>query len=142
MYIDTDEESSAQHAGLELGKSVQQTVIWPQEVRFPQSIVEYYPSTVPPLRADRDTVIIGKIESRGPQTLTMKAEANHKTVEWTWDLVAERSNEDFAFLPTLVDLARGQWWRDAADRWLGWTERGGPRALCRVAGSVHDRRDS
>ncbi len=33
-------------------------------------------------------------------------EANGKSIDLSWDLVAERSNEDFAFLPILVDQAR------------------------------------
>ena len=99
-------KSAAQTAGSELAQAVQQTVLWPQDVRFPAAIVEHYPSVVPPLRTDRDTIVIGKLESHAPQQLSMTVEANGKTMELSWELVAERSSEDFAFLPTLVDRAR------------------------------------
>ncbi len=106
LLLDSDEETSAQMAGTALAKAAQQTVFWPQEVQFSTGIAEFYPSTVPPLRTDRDTIIIGKLESRDPQTVTIKAEANRTNVELTWNVAAERSNEDFAFLPTLIDMAR------------------------------------
>ena len=106
LWLDSDEEASAQMAGTALAKAAQQTVFWPQEAQFSAGIAEYYPSQVPPLRTDRDTIIIGKLESHDPQTLTVKADAQGETVELSWNVAAERSNEDFAFLPKLVDMAR------------------------------------
>ncbi len=106
IYIDSDSESSAQEAGTELAHAVQLPVLWPQQVKFPAAIVEHYPIAFPPLRTDRDTIVIGKLESHAPQQLTMTAEVNGKSIELAWDLVAERSNQDFAFLPKLVDQAR------------------------------------
>ena len=106
LWLDSDEESSAQMAGTALAKAAQQTVFWPREVHFSAGIAEFYPSQVPPLRTDRDTIIIGKIESHDPQTLTVKAEAQGTSVELSWNVTAERSNEDFSFLPKLVDMAR------------------------------------
>ncbi|MHB8864811.1 MAG: vWA domain-containing protein, partial [Pirellulaceae bacterium] len=106
LWLDSNEEASAQMAGTALAKAVQQTVFWPQEAQFSAGIAEFYPSRVPPLRTDRDTILIGKLESNDPQSLTVKAEAQGETVELAWNVAAERSNEDFSFLPKLVDMAR------------------------------------
>ncbi len=71
VFIDSDEEAASQAAGTGLAQAVQQAVLWPQDVRFPPGIVEHYPSVVPPLRTDRDTILIGKLESHAPQQLAM-----------------------------------------------------------------------
>ena len=92
--------------GAALAKAAQQPVLWPTESSFSAGIAEHYPSQVPPLRTDRDTILIGKLDSRDPQTMTVKAEVQGETIELTWNLAAERSNEDFGFLPRLVDQAR------------------------------------
>ncbi|MFW6171310.1 MAG: VWA domain-containing protein, partial [Planctomycetota bacterium] len=106
LYVDSDSESAAQEAGAGLARAAQLPVFWPQEVQFPGAMVEHYPVTVPPLRTDRDTIVIGKLESHQLQPLSMTAEVNGNTVELAWDLVAKRSTDDLAFLPQLVDRAR------------------------------------
>ncbi len=106
IYLDSDAESSAQQAGVQLAKAVQLPVLWPQKVQMPAGLVEHYPVSVPPLRTDRDTILIGKLESHGPQALSMTAQFDGQSMDLAWQLVAERSNEDFAFLPVLVDQAR------------------------------------
>ena len=140
LWLDSDEEASAQMAGTALAKAAQQTVFWPQEAQFSAGIAEFYPSQVPPLRTDRDTIIIGKLESHDPQTLTVKADAQGKTIELSWNVAAERSNEDFSFLPKLVDMAR-----DNGGLTLPTVGSAGLREVARVilAGaqelSIHDR---
>jgi hypothetical protein len=106
IWIDSDEEASAEMGGAALAKAAQQPVMWPTESRFSEGIAEHYPTQVPPLRTDRDTILIGKLDSRDPQTMTVKAEVQGETIELTWNLAAERSNEDFGFLARLVDQAR------------------------------------
>ncbi|MBM4094015.1 MAG: VWA domain-containing protein, partial [Planctomycetes bacterium] len=106
VYIDSDDSASPQAAGAELAKVVEQTVYWPRDVQLPNCLVEVYPSTIPPLRADRETIVIGKLDRPEAARLVVTAEANGQVTELIWDFAAERSSEDFAFLPALVDLAR------------------------------------
>jgi hypothetical protein len=106
VSLDSDAESSAQEAGSGLARAVQLPVLWPQKATFPAGLAEHYPVKVPPLRTDRDTILIGRLESHGGHRVAMTAEVNGKTLELSWSLVTERSNPDFAFLPQLVDQAR------------------------------------
>ncbi len=106
LYVDTDAADSAQQAGVYLANAVTKPVFWPTLVQLPDNLVEHYPSNVPPLRIDRDTILIGKLEGHGLQSVKITAEVAGKVVDLTWSVEPERSNEDFGFLPRLVDLAR------------------------------------
>ena len=102
VFIDSDDESSAQEAGSGWHVPFSCRSCGRSRSSCPAAIAEHYPVAVPPLRTDRDTILIGKLESHAPQQLSMTAEVDGKSVDLAWDLVAERSNEDFAFLPQLV----------------------------------------
>ncbi|MEM8946157.1 MAG: VWA domain-containing protein, partial [Planctomycetota bacterium] len=49
----------AEIAGRTLAKWTSATVMWPQQVDFASELGKTYPAMLPPLRSDRDTVIIG-----------------------------------------------------------------------------------
>ena len=65
-----------------------------------------YPATVPPFRTDRDTILVGKLAAREAAPLKIKGELNGQPVELNWNLTPEKSQEDFSFLPRLVEIAR------------------------------------
>ena len=99
-------ETSAQQFGADLARTVSATVIWPQTVQLPVSFQEVYPKTVPPLRSDRDTILIGRLEGTGNYELSVAADVAGQPMEFTWDIASERSSEDHAYLPRLVEMAR------------------------------------
>ncbi|MFM8400559.1 MAG: hypothetical protein ACKOAH_22255, partial [Pirellula sp.] len=65
------------------------------------------PQQFPPMRADRDTILIGNLSARGPVTISVAGEVNGVAETMSWTVTAENSSEDFAFLPKLIDSARG-----------------------------------
>ena len=57
-------------AGLQLGaellRAVQGPVLWPQSVTYPPAFTEVFPKRTPPLRLDRDSVLVGCYRGEGP----------------------------------------------------------------------------
>ncbi|MFO0882949.1 MAG: hypothetical protein U0894_01965 [Pirellulales bacterium] len=105
VSLDSDEADSTEAGGERLAGAVRGTVIWPTNAKLPEGLAESYPSQMPPLRTDRDTVIVGKLSEEGPQSITLEGEAHGEAVELTWQTSAEAPNPDFAFLPKLVETA-------------------------------------
>ena len=105
LYLDTD-QNTAQQAGLALSQAALGTVLWPVEARLPAEFVEVYPRQLPPLRAGRDSVLIGLVKGQGPYEASATYEVNGQPVQQTWQLKREPSTPDFGFLPQLITLAR------------------------------------
>ena len=92
--------------GAALATFVQGGVIWPVKTELPENMTAHYPDNVPPFRTDRDTILVGKLASRAATPIKIAAEMNGKAVELNWNLAPEKSQEDFSFLPRLVEIAR------------------------------------
>jgi hypothetical protein len=95
-----------QDAGAALAAVVQTPVAWPTNVKLPAQFTEVYPTALPPLRADRDTILVGLTSGAGDANITVEAVSNGEKVQFQWSPMAEPSNEDFAFLPKLVDVVK------------------------------------
>ena len=72
---------------------------------LPDNVVSAYPADAPPVRTDRDSMLIGTLSNCRRSTLKMIGTMNGKPVQLAWNAMPERSSEDFGFLPKLVDLA-------------------------------------
>ena len=105
LYVDSD-QNTGQDAGIAMAHAARGKVMWPVAVKLPASVRESYPKQLPPLRADRDSILIGMLDGSGPDDLAVTYEANGKTIEQSWKLIPEASSSDFGFLPQLVDAAR------------------------------------
>ena len=106
IFIDTDDSRSVSEAAKGLANTVHAMVVWPTEFQLPKNVVEVYPAQIPPLRTDRDTILVGTLKDRSDVTFSFKGELNGKSKSITWLLAAEASSDDFAFLPKLVNNAR------------------------------------
>ena len=69
------------------------------------SVTAAYPEQMPPVRTDRDSVLIGTLANTSPVNVEMNGTMNGKAVKWNWLAKPEKSSEDFAFLPKLVEMA-------------------------------------
>jgi uncharacterized membrane protein YgcG len=92
--------------GAALATAVRSGVIWPQSADLPASMATVYPQQMPPFRTDRDTVLVGKLADREAGVIKVAGEYNGRPVELTWNVSPEKSSEDFAFLPRLIEVAR------------------------------------
>ncbi|MBI2478866.1 MAG: hypothetical protein HYV60_09595 [Planctomycetia bacterium] len=105
LYLDSD-QNTGQDAGIAMAQAARGTVMWPVAATLPTSVRESYPKQMPPLRADRDSVLIGMLDAAGTDNLTVTYEVNGKTIEQSWKLTPEASSPDFGFLPELIDKSR------------------------------------
>ncbi|MDX1964803.1 MAG: VWA domain-containing protein [Pirellulales bacterium] len=103
---------TAQQAGQLLADSSRQPVLWPTAVNLPAGLEEISPRKLPPLRYDRDTVVIGQGKLSQPADLTVTAVSGGQPVELKWALADSVNNEELSFLPELVTLAKSEVGRD------------------------------
>ena len=105
LFVDTD-DVTAQQAGVALAEAVQARVFWPVDTKLPAAMADVYPKTMPPLRSDRDSILIGVLKDRQPQEIAATLEVDGKQIEKSWTVPAEGASPDFSFLPQLINLAR------------------------------------
>ncbi len=97
----------ASQAGLDLAQSVRATVYWPGDVRWPDNVSEVFPKTMPPLRSDRDSVVVGSLKALEPLALTITATtATGRESRMSWNVAASISNPDNCYLAQLVSMSK------------------------------------
>ncbi len=106
MLIVDNDKLMGKVAGQHLLALAEGAVIWPSTIKFSKIVSEAYPDLTPPLRADRDTIIVGKLAAAKPFDLRLTADAAGKPVELNWTVEPRQSNADNAYLAQLVDAAR------------------------------------
>ena len=107
IFLDTDEKRSITEGAKGLARTVHGEIFWPSKFELPATVVEVFPKTVPPLRTDRDSILIGTLKQRKDQIkFVVKGELNGEKKTMAWPVPVEESNVDFAFLPKLVRDSR------------------------------------
>src|SRR5262249_17888772 len=88
-----DSESiDPKQGGAFLASAARGTVLWLGEVAWPKQFAEIYPEHIPPLRSDRDTVLIGKGTLDGDQAISMTATVAGKSLPLKWTVTPDKSN--------------------------------------------------
>ncbi|MCH8923469.1 MAG: hypothetical protein IIA67_10025, partial [Planctomycetes bacterium] len=87
-----------------LAVAARQPVYWPAMVTWPQGYT-VYPKKMPPLRVDRDSIVIGTIAGNPPAKLSMRLDVGTKSLDMSWNLRPEASSDDHNYLPQLVAVA-------------------------------------
>ena len=59
-------------------------VFWPKTAQWPAGLTEVLPKTLPPLRADRDSVVLGVGSLTEPAQVKWEAEVGGKPVSLAW----------------------------------------------------------
>jgi hypothetical protein len=105
-------QESAQLIGRNLGISVATPVVWVDAIQLPETVASHFPAQFPPLRIDRDSVIIGHLEvsDQGETRLTagrieLVGSVAGNAMELQWNLEPQASDPDMGFLTALVDRA-------------------------------------
>ncbi|MDZ4784178.1 MAG: VWA domain-containing protein, partial [Planctomycetia bacterium] len=93
------ETTRAAEAGAFLANSADGAVTWVQSAKVPEGVTEVFPSQIPPLRSDRETILIGRGTLVGA---TAHVEAETASGALTWDLPVTGAHEDHAYLEPLV----------------------------------------
>src|SRR5262245_59106348 len=106
LATDAQQATAAINAGKMLAASIHASVIWPMAVSMPASIGATFPQQMPPLRTDRDSIVIGKLAGTEAGDVKVSGEMNGQSIELVAKVAPENSNEDFAFLPRLIEVAQ------------------------------------
>lgn len=104
MVYEASKLPSAQ-AGATLAAAAVAPVLWPKSVTWPGGFTVFNKRT-PPLRADRETVVVGTYPGGGPFTLQMAVEGPSGARNLSWNVAASPSKEENSYLARLVDKAR------------------------------------
>ncbi|HUY31896.1 MAG TPA: VWA domain-containing protein [Pirellulales bacterium] len=118
VIVDQD-DSSARQIGQALADAAHGAVVWPTALELPASFSEVFPRRCPPLRFDRDTILLGKLDGgkldggklggdkpairqRPSLPVRMRAELAGKAVQLDWNVLADDASDDHAYLAKLV----------------------------------------
>ena len=107
LAVDSD-QMTGKEAGQYLFRSAESAVVWPTATTLPKSIAEIYPKRTPPMRTDRDTIVIGKLsDATGPEQFKLTGEvASGKASDFVWSVEPKKSDSENAYVAQLVDGAR------------------------------------
>lgn len=93
-------------AGETLAAWAHATVTWPESWKLSGNVAAMYPAQLPPLRSDRDTVVIGRLEpGDAPVSIEAKVIVNGVRNGASWSRAVADSNEAHAYLAELVRRA-------------------------------------
>jgi hypothetical protein len=96
-----------QQMGGELARVAARPVFWPSDSRWPAGVAVKYPERLPPLRSDRDTIIVGTLNAPSIQgTLQLDGTVLGQSMSLDWNVQSESSNPDLAFLGVLVSKSK------------------------------------
>lgn len=99
------DEAAGEKIGAGLAAAARAAVLWPKQVTWPPDFT-VVPARVPPLRSDRDSVVVGTFKGAGPFDVKMSAvAADGSTHALAWKVTAGVPSEDNSFLPQLVKMA-------------------------------------
>ncbi len=101
LLVDTD-DWNAKQAGILLASTVKEPVLWPQQVQLPASLADAYPRRLPPLRFDRDTILIGRGKEQPSGSIQATTESNGQKMQMAWQLAPQMPSDDNAYLADLV----------------------------------------
>ena len=106
LYIDSDLKGSPEAAALSLAETVHGSVFWPQIGAFTDSVVETFPTAFPPLREDRDSIVLGTVVGSGEVELKVTGKLNGRRAEKIFEIRPEVSSKQNSFLPKMVRDSR------------------------------------
>ena len=90
-----------------LAQTIHGSVFWPADVQMGDSVVEIFPKNFPPLRPDRDSIVLGIKASDAQQVnITLTGDINNKSQSLKLQVKPESSSDEFAFLPGMIRDAR------------------------------------
>ncbi len=83
-------------------------VFWPVEVSWPAELGEVYPKSMPPLRTDRDTIVVGAASGPLERPIEVRARfvGDAGDVDFQWSAGPNSVGDSRAFLAQLVESAR------------------------------------
>ncbi len=84
-------------------------MLWPADIKWPAELGQVYPKSLPPLRADRDTVVVGAASQplEKPVNISARVETDNGPADLQWTATPQSMGDSHAFLAQVVEMARG-----------------------------------
>ncbi|MEN6559008.1 MAG: hypothetical protein ABFC54_12610, partial [Thermoguttaceae bacterium] len=96
----------AAEAGRQLAAALDVPVLWIDSVGYPSAMTEVLPKQLPPLRGDRETVVLGTFKGKGPFQVQIAATGAGGQQKFDFAVSPKPSDDSNAYLATLVQAAR------------------------------------
>jgi len=89
-----------------LAEATQQNVLWPTAAEMPAALASVYPNPVPPLRGDRETILVGtgNLDATAEVRIDVESADGQRTLSWQVEPTAP--SEDHHYLAQVVAAAR------------------------------------
>jgi len=84
IYIDNNDPQAPLNAADALAKTLNGQVVWPTAVKLPEALAQSYPASLPPLRNDRDTILIGRLDGAGAMDIQVTGSKLGEPVSFKW----------------------------------------------------------
>ncbi|WP_158265038.1 hypothetical protein [Blastopirellula marina] len=104
VIVDSNETAAADVGAL-IAAAAETPVIWPTDVTFSSNVSAVYPKQTPPLRGDRDTILVGELSEAGDVTVKFNGMTNGHSLQLNFAAKPQLS-DDQAYLPELMKLAK------------------------------------
>ncbi len=105
VIVDKDALSGAE-AGRQLAAAAAATVWWPTAAVWPAEMTEVFPKRTPPLRSDRETVVIGTLKGKGPLSAQVTVQGVGGPKQLSVTVQPSPSDDVNHYLIPLVEMAR------------------------------------
>ena len=106
IRVDNEDQQTSVKSGFDLAGAVVAPVLWPAGLKTSEGVhCVYSAETTPPVRMDRDTILVGKLDHGNTFQVAISGKVKGQDLKLEWDVAATGSNEDYNFLPTLVGNA-------------------------------------
>lgn len=99
------EDRDATTIGRFLADAATGAVVWPRDTQVSRQLARVYPVDTPPLRLDRETVLIGEGDLRQAAEITIAGELDGKPTELRWEVPATTTDDVHRYLAALTSLA-------------------------------------
>ena len=106
VLVDNDSDNVVAEAASALVRTVHGSVFWPADVKTAESVVEMYPAAFPPLRSDRDSMVLGTVSDSSEAEFVLTGHVDNKAHTMRLKATPEASSTEFAFLPGMIREAR------------------------------------
>lgn len=105
LAIDGD-DVTVEGVAHQLAAAATEVVVWPKKIQLPPELNEVYPAQIPPLRGDRDTILIGVGQVAQAFDAKLDARIARQDASLQWHIEPTGQNEDLSYLPKLVEIAQ------------------------------------
>jgi hypothetical protein len=105
LLLDSD-QVAGREVGAHFAQAIHEPIIWPTDRKLPAFLTDVYPTNTPPLRTDRDTVLLGTGAADGTFAVEIKGDAFGQPVDMKWDVKASKPSDDNAYLAPWVEFAK------------------------------------